>query len=34
MKVGQERKIEAAELVGKGPVAIDTVNAEAQNLGL
>jgi hypothetical protein len=34
VKVGQEREIEAAELVGESLVTIYAVDADAQDLGL
>jgi hypothetical protein len=34
MKVSQQREVEAAEFFGERLVAIDAVNADAQDLGL
>ena len=34
MEVGQEREVQAAQFGGKGLVAVDTVDADAQNLGV
>ncbi len=34
MKIGQQRKIKAAELLGKCFMRVDAVNADAQNLGV
>ena len=34
VEVSQEGEINAAELVGKSSLGMDTVNAEAQDLGL
>ena len=34
MKIGQQGKIQAAELLGKRSVGVHAVNADAQNLGV